>query len=98
MKNSVDKIMDRRRGAVVAAERELRGIIAGSFFGRQIKGRVRYCLSRMRDGAQRQVYLSEKEADAVGRGTQRYARLMNLLREIGELNLELVKMGVDLDC
>jgi gluconate kinase len=97
MKNSVDKIMDRRRVAVAAAEKELCGIIAGSFFKRQMKGRVRYCLSRMRDGTQRQVYLSGKDADAVERGARRYARLMNLLRDIGELNLELVKKGVDLD-
>ena len=98
MKNSADKIMNRRRVAVAAAEKELRGIIAGSFFKRQIKGRMRYCLSRMRDGMQRQVYLSGKDADVVERGVRRHARLMDLLREISELNLELIKMGVDLDC
>ncbi len=97
MKKSVDKIMDRRRIAAAAAEKELRGIIAGSFFKRKMKGRVRYCLSRMRDGTQRQVYLSGKDADVVARGARRYARLMDLLREISELNLELIKMGVDLD-
>jgi hypothetical protein len=51
----------------------------------------------MRDGTQRQVYLSGKDADVVARGARRYARLMDLLREISELNLELIKMGVDLD-
>jgi len=97
MKNSADKIMDRRRAAVAAAGKELRGIIAGSFFKRSLKGRARYCLSRMQDGKQRQTYVSEKDTGAVKLGARRYARLMDLLREIGELNLELVKMGVDFD-
>jgi hypothetical protein len=97
MKNTVDKIMARRRAAVHEAGKELRGIIAGSFFKRQLKGRVRYCLSRMRNGRQRQVYVSGKDAGAVERGARRYARLMDSLREIGKLNLELVKMGVELD-
>ena len=89
--------MNRRRVAVAAAEKELRGIIAGSFFKRQMKGRMRYCLSRMRDGKQRQTYVSGKDTGAVKCGARRYARLMDLLREIGELNLELLKMGVDID-
>lgn len=97
MKDSADKIMVRRRAAVAAAEKELYGIIAGSFFERRLKGRTRHCLSRMRDGKQRQVYVSGRDVGAVQRGTRRYARLMDLLREIGELNLELVKMGVDVD-
>ncbi len=97
MKNCVDKIMSRRRSAAAAAEKELRGIIAGSFFKRRLNGRVRYCLSRMQDGKQRQTYVSGKDTGVVKRGARRYARLMDLLREIGELNLQLVKMGVDLD-
>ena len=97
MKNSTDKIMDRRRAAVAAAEKELCGIIEGSFFKRQLKGRMRYCLSRMQEGRQRQAYVPERNSSAVELGTRRYARLMDLLREIGGLNLELIKMGVDLD-
>jgi hypothetical protein len=97
MKKLVDKIMARRQTAIAAAEKELHGIIAGSFFPRQMQGRRRYCLSRMKDGKQRQVYVSGKDADAVAGGVRRYTELMTLLREIGELNLELIKRGVALD-
>jgi len=79
MKNCVDKIMSRRRSAAAAAEKELRGIIAGSFFKRRLNGRVRYCLSRMQDGKQRQTYVSEKDTRVVKRGARRYAGLMDLL-------------------
>lgn len=80
-----------------AAERELRGIIAGSFFKRRMNGRIRCCLSRIVDGRQRQVYVPDKDSGAVLRGVRRYARLIDLLRGIGELNLKLVKMGEETD-
>jgi len=96
MNQPVEEILVLRRVAVVAAEKELHCIIAGSFFKRRIQGKIRHCLSRMRDGKQRQNYVSGKHAQAVERGSRHYAKLMELICEISELNLELVKKGNDI--
>ena len=73
---------------------ELGDLIAGSFFEREMNGVCRHCLSRMVGGRQRQVYVSEANRDAVRRGVRQYRRAMEVLRELGETNLELVKKGV----
>jgi hypothetical protein len=94
MNNRVEKIVAMRRIAVAAAEKELRSVVAGSFFKRQMQGCERYCLSRMRGGKQRQCYVPGKHAKAVELGARRYAKLMEFICEISDLNLELIKKGI----
>ena len=72
-------------------------LIVGSFFEREVHGIRRYCLSRMMDGKQRQVYVSAEHRSAVQKGVQRYQKVLELLRELGETNLKLVKRGVTPD-
>jgi hypothetical protein len=47
----------------------------------------------MQDGTQRQTYVSAKHADAVRLGVRQYARSLEILSELGKINLELIKKG-----
>ena len=93
MTNPINEIIARRQLAIKAAEEELHGLICGSFSTRRLKDHERHCLSQMRNGKQRQIYISTKHAVQVGDGVRRFERLMELVREISELNLELIKSG-----
>lgn len=72
-------------------------LVAGSFFEREARGTRRYCLSRMVNGKQRQIYVSAAHQSAVQEGVRHYQRALELLRKLGETNLALIKEGIDLD-
>ena len=74
----------------------LDNLIAGSFFEREVSGTTRYCLSRMVEKKQRQVYISATSKHAVQAGVQSYQRALEILRELGEINLKLIREGIDL--
>jgi hypothetical protein len=96
MTNPINEIIARKQLAIKAAEKEFHGLIYGSFFTRRLKGHERLCLSQMRNGRQRQVYISARHAAQVAGGVRRFERLMELIREISVLNLELIKLGEDI--
>ena len=94
MDHSNKSTLLRRRRALLGTMRELDGAIAGSFFQREMGGHRRYCLARMLEGRQRQCYVSEAHAVAVREGVRQYGRLVQLVRELSEVNLALIRIGV----
>ena len=84
----------RRRKALLVAMRELDVVLAGSFFEREMGGHRRYCLARMLEGGQRQCYVSDAHAAAVRNGVRQYQRLVQFVRELSEVNLALIRIGV----
>ena len=70
---------------------QLNGLIAGSFFAREMNGSMRFCLSRVQNGKQRQTYVAAKHADAVRRGVRQHARALEILSELGRINLMLIR-------
>jgi len=93
---STQKEMLKKRRVLLGELHSLANIVVGSFFAREMQGSERYCLSRMKDGKQRQVYVSEQNKDAVQMGVEQYQRALMILRELGEVNLKLIQRGVDL--
>jgi hypothetical protein len=93
--DNYEKLIEQRR-ALLTELHTLEDLVAGSFFARDVRGVRRYCLSRMVGKKQRQVYVSEADRDAVREGVERYRRALEVLRELGEINLTLIQNGVDL--
>lgn len=85
-----------RRKLLLAELRTLGDVIAGSFFEREVLGIRRFCLSRMQGKRQRQTYIAAEHRDTVQYGVQRYRRALELLSELGEVNLQLLKQGKEL--
>ncbi len=90
--DKINKLL-RRREALLTELTQLDQLVAGSFFKRDMNGAVRFCLSCMQDGKQRQTYIPAKHADAVRRGVKQYSRAIDTLSEVGKINLELIKKG-----
>ena len=90
--DKINKLL-RRRETLLTELTQLDQLVAGSFFKRDMNGAVRFCLSCMQDGKQRQTYISAKQADAVRRGVKQYSRAIDILSEVGKINLELIKRG-----
>jgi len=84
----------KRRQLLLAELRQLNNPIVGSFFEREIRGIRRFCLSRMRGKTQRQVYIAAEHSEAVRQGVLQYRRTLELLAELGEVNLGLIRQGV----
>ena len=84
-------MITKQRDSLLAELGQLDGLIAGSFFARNMNGATRFCLSRMQDGKQRQVYVADRFADAVRQAVGQYARALEILNELGEINLALIK-------
>ena len=91
--NKRDLELRKRRAALAAELGTLDYVVAGSFFERRVNGVKRWCLSRMVEGTQRQVYISAKHRRQVARAVDGYKWAMAILRELGEINLELIKKG-----
>jgi len=91
MKEPSSAILRQRRRRVLAALRPLTAVIAGSFFVRQVGGVPRLCLARMCGRQQRQVYVAAAYGAAVKQGVAQYRRALGLLRELGEINLQLLR-------
>jgi len=83
----------KKREALLAELAQLDQLVAGSFFKRDMNGAVRFCLSCMQGGKQRQTYISAKHAAVVRRGVKQYSRAIDILSEVGKINLELIKRG-----
>jgi hypothetical protein len=47
----------------------------------------------MQGGRQHQIYVSAKHADAVRLGVRQHARALEILSELGKINLKLIKKG-----
>jgi hypothetical protein len=90
--NKINKLIGKRE-ALLMELAQLNKLIVGSFFAREMNGTTRFCLSCMQDGTQRQTYVSAKHADAVRLGVRQYARSLEILSELGKINLELIKKG-----
>lgn len=93
MKN-YKQLFDRRR-ILLAELNEQSSLVIGSFFKREVAGISRHCLSRMVDGKQRQLYISAQHTKAVEDGISQHRRALEIIREIGDINIELIKEGVN---
>ena len=82
------------RDALLLELGQLNGLVAGSFFPREMNGAIRFCLSRVLDGRQRQTYVAAKHAEAVRQGVRQHARALEILSELGRINLNLIKKGL----
>jgi hypothetical protein len=91
--SEIDKLI-RKRQSLLKELGELEELIDGSFFAREVNGATRYCLSRMHDGRQRQTYVAARHAEAVRTGIKQYARALEILRELGDLNMKRIKEGL----
>jgi hypothetical protein len=80
-----------KRNALLLELGQLNGLVAGSFFAREMNGATRFCLSRVQGGRQCQTYVAAKHAEAVRQGVRQHARALELLSELGQINLELIK-------
>ncbi len=91
--NEINRLIG-KRDALLMELAQLNGLVAGSFFAREMNGTTRFCLSCMQGGRQRQTYISAKHADAVRLGVGQHARALEILSELGIINLKLIKKGV----
>lgn len=85
------------RNSLLEELSSLTNLVVGSFFEREVQGITRHCLSRMVERKQRQVYVAPKDVEAVEHGVRQYKRAMEILRELGETNLKLIKTGAGLE-
>jgi len=84
-----------RRSVLLAELNEQSCLVIGSFFEREVAGIRRHCLSRMVEGKQRQIYISAQHTKAVEDGIRQHRRVLEIIREIGDINIELIKNGVN---
>ena len=83
-----------KRAALLMELGKLDSLIAGSFFVREMNGKPRFCLSIMQGRKQRQTYVAAKHADAVRQGVGQHERALEILCELGKINLKLIKKGL----
>lgn len=91
--NEINELIS-KRNALLMELGQLNGLIAGSFFVREMNGKPRFCLSMVRGGKQRQTYVAAKHADAVRQGVGEHERALEILYELGKTNLKLIKKGL----
>jgi len=82
-----------RKKALLNELASLNHIVCGSFFERTLNGKPRFILSRMRQGKQRQIYVAQRHAQAVAEGVREYERALEILGELGDLNINILKHG-----
>lgn len=90
--NEINGLIE-ERDALLLELGQLKELVAGSFFARDMKGATRFCLSRVQGGRQRQTYVAARHADAVKRGVQQHIRAQEILSELGQINLALIRKG-----
>jgi len=90
--NEIDELIG-KRDALLLELGQLNGLVAGSFFAREMNGATRFCLSRVQGGRQCQIYVAAKHADAVRQGVRQHARALEILSKLGRINLKLIKKG-----
>ena len=88
--NEIDGLT-KKRDELLLELGQLSELIAGSFFARKMNGAPRFCLSRVQGGKQRQTYIAAKHADAVRRGARQHVRALEILSELGQINLALIR-------
>ena len=86
-----------RRNTLLAELNEQSCLVVGSFFEREVAGISRHCLSRMVDGKQRQLYISAQQTKAVTEGIRQHRKSLEIIQKISEINIELIKKGVNLN-
>ncbi len=84
-----------RREALLKELSALHRIVCGSLFVRDLNGRPRWTLSQMINGKQRQVYVAQRHTDAVTEGVREYRRALEILSELGRINMTLIKQETD---
>ena len=90
--NEIDELI-RKRDALLLELGQLNGLVAESFFTRKMNGTTRFCLSKIQKEKQRQTYVAAKHADTVRQGVLQYARALDILSELGRINLSLIRKG-----
>ena len=81
----------RKRSALLKELHSLHHIVCGSLFVRNLNGKPRHILSQMRDGKQRQTYIAARHVEAVTQGICEYERALEILSELGRINITLIK-------
>lgn len=66
-------------------------IVNGSFFERSLNGKKRLYISRMINGVQRQVYISEKQKRSLQTAISQYEQFQKIVNQLCEINLKLIK-------
>lgn len=89
MNNS--KSLNKQRQTIIKRCCELTGFIEGSLFVRTVNGKERIYLSRMVNGVQRQLYISQKHFSQIQQGVERWEELKQLIHELSELNIKIIQ-------
>jgi hypothetical protein len=89
--NKSDSIFQRHRQAIIKKLCERTDFIEGSLFVRTINGKQRTYLSRIVDGVQRQVYISDKHLQRVQQGVDQYQITKQLIHELSEVNIKTIQ-------
>lgn len=80
-----------RRKVLLKELSALHNVVRGSLFLRNLNGKPRYILSRMLNGKQRQTYVAQRNLEAVTQGIREYERALEILSELGRINMALIK-------
>lgn len=80
-----------KRRALLKELHSLHHIVCGSLFIRNLNGKPRHILSQMLDGKQRQTYIARRHVEAVNQGIYEYERALEILSELGRINITLMK-------
>ena len=91
---NLDKLKNRKQKLLERLS-ELSEVIEGSFFKREINGYERYYLSRMIGKKQQQKYIKKKNVDTVRKGINQHQELLEIVKELTEINLKLLKEETD---
>jgi hypothetical protein len=86
-----DSKFERRRQTIIKKLCEYTDFIDGSLFVRTINGKQRTYLSRMVNGVQRQIYISNKHLHHVQQGVEQYQVVKQLIHELSEVNIKIIQ-------
>lgn len=87
--------LQRQRNTLFARLSLLVEMIDGSLFERTVNGKQRFYLSCMEKGVQRQHYVAHNHCQAVRKGVKQYKELIEIIRTISQINLQLIRMEKD---
>lgn len=86
-----DSIFESHRQDIIKKLCERTSFIEGSLFVRTINGKQRAYLSRMVDGSQRQIYITNKHLQRVQQGIEQYQLIKQLMHELSEVNIKIIQ-------
>jgi hypothetical protein len=88
--SNINTLLKKRR-ALLKELYSLHQLVCGSLFLRNLNGKPRHILSQMLDGKQRQTYIAGRHLEAVTQGVCEYERALEILSELGQINISLIK-------